>query len=699
MKGGVILLIEDLIRLGSLYLKSKIPSSAVIRQITDVMSPMTKNFWKNVWVVEVLDDKIKTRCKSWGSQKNGEFSPDYEKVVAAPINIPAGGNKILAQGFYPMMTYPLFDKHFTSFIEGPFEVEKFLKDRLIRTETGINSKLVQQISQIIPREFAKEYKGDKDNKLGVLIIAAIQDDGLYYYTDKVIGNVDEVNKIVLGKSSINPGKYIILDLNKASELIWQAKEKEGMEKGFAEDGKCDITGEQGKVLSSYNKAWPWYTITWDAPFSIYQDRSNLVESIALSPKAYRCLTYGATLVKKLTKRVPYWLAREIFSPVESVEAKNYTRSTTDIYGFCYVLPITESFLEDEQERDNFIRGIENIIIDEVQDTKGTTRLHLENILALPYMLSEDLQKDQYRVTVVYYTGNINRGDIHLNALIEDVIPSTIDIIDKIFEELLEYIYYLSQKLDINSDKTNHCFDSLPYLLTKAYGGPYLWPTLSKVLHKQTLNNEKFIKNAATRMNELSKGLSKNYFKLKSEALFYFTFKQFLYLYNLRILKEGGDKVENWTQIYDKFIDPASEIEIKSVAEAGFIAGLVTKKFSQQYYANQMWKAGISVDIESKGKRNPRQSFISQRVMTYGSTLTPEVIFKNALSKFKEYEYKLGINLAENIERKNGVLLLYYLDNKEKIHKNKDDFMAAFWAGFSMNVDSKKSEEGNKNNDK
>ena len=158
------MLIEDLIRLGSPYLKSKIPSSEVIRLITDVMSPMTKNFWKNVWIVEVAEDGIKVHFKSWGTDNNGDFSPNYGNVVAAPISIPSGGNKILAQGFYPMMTYPLFDKHFTSFMEGPSEVEKFLKERLIRTEIDIYKKQVKQISQIISREFMKEYQGDKEKK-------------------------------------------------------------------------------------------------------------------------------------------------------------------------------------------------------------------------------------------------------------------------------------------------------------------------------------------------------------------------------------------------------------------------------------------------------------------------------------------------------------------------------------------------------
>jgi hypothetical protein len=82
-------------------------------------------------------------------------------------------------------------------------------------------------------------------------------------------------------------------------------------------------------------------------------------------------------------------------------------------------------------------------------------------------------------------------------------------------------------------------------------------------------------------------------------------------------------------------------------------------------------------------------------MAYGSTLTPEVIYKKALSKFKEYEFKLGINLSRDFENKNSILLLYYLNNSEKIRKNKDDFMAAFWAGYGLGLKSQE-KEGNQN---
>lgn len=687
------MIIEDLIRLGKPYLESDISLQEIIKQVTDVASPSIRNFWRHVWIVEIKDEKAAVFNVCWGKEDENGFIPDYGKISAAPISIPAGGNKILPQGYYPTMTYPLFDIHFSRFIKTSKEVKKFLEGRFRKTEYRLDDKTIDKISNIISQKFKDRYKNDKDKKLGVLMIIPIKDDGIYYHTNNFVA---DKNIISIEESRISQDKYISVDLKKITELVWRAKENEGKEKGYLKKGQCDITGEKGIVLSCYNKTWPWYTTTWDAPFSIYQNKNKLTDSISLSSTCYRFLTYGANLVKRLTQRIPYWLAKELFSPAESIEAKDYIREVENIYGFVYILPIIDSFLEREDERQIFINSIDDLLKFGEANSKGSTRKHLENILQLEnifglvYSLPQDLQKDTFRLTAVYYSGNIDRGDIHLHAIVEDVIPSTISKTEEILCDVLLFAEDVSKILEIRLETGKHHFDSLPYLLIKAYGGPYMWPSLSKILHRRTLNYQRFVKNCALRMNELGKKLHENFYEIKFETLFYFIFIEFLNSYHKEILNRREGYMENWKELYNEVCNLDNySLRIENPAEAGFVAGLLTRKFSQQYYASQMEKTGATPDKKSY---DTRKSFISQRVMAYGSTLTPDIIYKRALSKFKEYGIKLEINLSRDFEKKNSFLLLYYLDNTEKIQRNKDDFMAAFWAGYGLGIPSKKEEE-------
>ena len=48
------------------------------------------------------------------------------------------------------------------------------------------------------------------------------------------------------------------------------------------------------------------------------------------------------------------------------------------------------------------------------------------------------------------------------------------------------------------------YGSLPYLLVRAYGGCYLWPVLTDVLHRRPLSGRRFAAGAASRMNGLAK---------------------------------------------------------------------------------------------------------------------------------------------------------------------------------------------------
>lgn len=662
------MLVESLIRLGLPYLKGNVLAREIIEQITDITNPMTRNFWQNIWIVECLKEtnQISIHFHQWGDfhkekEKGKEvFLPDYEKVAAAPISLPSGGNPIEAQGAYGVPAYPMYDKHFNNFLNNPNEFIEFLKSRLKRTEMEkLDDEILENIGKEISKAFKKQYpKKDNKKKLGVLILTIVDKDSPYYYEESGF-STDKY--VVFSESGIKKDKFLALDLNKAVSKIWKAKEKEGEEKGSIEKGKCHFTGEEGKVISIYNKAWSWFTTTWEAPFSIYQDQKKLVESIALSPETYRALTFGASLIKRLTKPIPSWLVKEIFAPVNSGKAREFARTATEIYGFAFVLPITDSFLETEEDMQDFIYGMHSIIH---ENDKSTTSLHLKNIVGIPSFLPESLQKEVYRLSIVYYTGDSNKGDIHLRAFIEDVIPSTLQRVEKILEDLS--IEEAAEVLGLKAVKSS--YECLPYLLIKAYGGPYLWASMSKVLHREKIDKNLFVKNVSTRMSEFGKDLTQDFYKLKMEVLFYLIFTQFINEYNKYINCEGGLIMLDWKTLQQNIKNSRLEdFEVKSILEAGFYAGHIVRQFARQYYA-----------------ANSKKEFIRDRVLTYGSSLTPEMIFKNALSKFEEYYFKLNIRLKEDLAAKSGIVNLYYIEHKEEIFKNKDDFLAAFWAGYSLN---------------
>lgn len=674
--------IENLIRIGMPYVNGEISPKEVIEQITDVKNSMTRNFWRNVWIVEYDNETQRSsifHCQ-WGdpdpnSKKKETFLPDYGKVFAAPINLPSGGDPTKPQGAYGVGVYLLYDKHFQGFTASATFVEDFLLRRLERTiNCSLNSDQISEISMIIHQSFRSVYRMETvDKNLGILVLAVMdKESSPFYYTDCPI---DHENALSFSESKIHSNKYLTIDLIKVVESIWQAKEQEGMEKGYKEKGVCYFTGKEGKVISLYNKTWPWFTTTWEGPFSIYQNETQIVESIALSPEAYRALTYGASVVKKMTKPIPAWLSREIFSPVGSAKGKEKSKSAPEIFAFVFALPLTDSFLESQQESTDYLQAMARLLN---KTEPSPLNLHLDRITGIDAVLPYGFQKELYRLTLVYYTGDSSRGDIHLRKVIEDVIPSTITGIKGILESLDTYLEEVAIGLDINLDKIQSSYQSLPYLLIKAYGGNYLWATLSKLLHRQPIDYQTFIRNIAIRISELAKDLSSNFYLIKLEVFFYLIFSEFYKKYNLFIEREGGNHVIDWRLLQDKIeSDSLEEIKPKNLLEIGYYAGHLVRQFSKQYYMVQ-------------GEKD----FMRDRVMTYGASLTPDMIYKNALVKFSDYAKRLNIKLNEEFAAKVGIVNLAYLTHKEEIQQNKDDFLAAFWAGYSLNISKSKKQDLN-----
>ena len=123
----------------------------------------------------------------------------------------------------------------------------------------------------------------------------------------------------------------------------------------------------------------------------------------------------------------------------------------------------------------------------------------------------------------------------------------------------------------------------------------------------------------------------------------------------------------WKEIQAMLAGDVQHVEIQDVEELGFVSGHLTRQFSRWYY-------------KEIGK-----DFLRHRVMTFGSDLTPELVWQRALSKFSEYRAKLWRDgaLPQWFEQLSGIVLMEFSRRREEVRRERAAFMAAFWAGYSL----------------
>jgi hypothetical protein len=174
------------------------------------------------------------------------------------------------------------------------------------------------------------------------------------------------------------------------------------------------------------------------------------------------------------------------------------------------------------------------------------------------------------------------------------------------------------------------------------------------------------------MDELSRRFPKAHQKMREEVLFYIVFGQFLQMckIQLRIGKEA-DEVKDWKTLFDMIhSQPIEQLEVETPGELGFLCGYITRQFRSQYYAVTK-------------KRGGGKDFLKHRVMTFGSGLTPETVWKRALSKMQEYAIQMNMGLKQELRQRIGVALMEYQRLEESVKREKDEFMASFWAGYFL----------------
>lgn len=669
---------EQLIRSGQAFMQGMSSPKLLLKLVSDSDNDKAKNFWQHVLIVEV-DPKTQQilvhQPQSWGSwlkpegSKKDIFVPD-QRISMAPIFLPSGGNPLHAQGFYGLPIYPIYEKHWLAFAKNPKGVCDFLKPRLKKTaHIDLSELLIEQICSQI-HAVAKAFKGD-DKALGVMVIGIVEENGAFKF---LLNNTD----ISLSPSRLLPNYNIYANVELMLERISEAKAKEGAGKGQLKEGICAFTGQRGSVISGYNKAWPWFTTTWKAPFPNTFGDSDHVHRMAFSPEAYRYLTVGAAIFGKLTKELDYNLNKQLFAPVDSAVGRDNAakgQAKSKVFGSLIVTPLLDQTNLTKEIKENFASGLRRRI-DAGKGSRGAKQflsnlLGYEDTLSLPIDdvfgceddLPTNLFTDEFRLTSVYFSGDLSRADIHLQAVIEDIVPSVLKSVNELLEQTSDWS---SQFYSDNQDWLRQHMKSLPYLLVQAYGPGFLWQSLARVLHGEALSWQPVVRGIAHRCRELSHSLKNNHLELGNEAILYATFRYFYMLYHQTFSLERRT-MRPWQTLVENISNtPLQDIQFQDVEELGFSAGCLIRRFSAQYY--------MAAD---------EKDYLQHRVMTFGSDLTPDVIYRRALGKLPEYAARVDAHLNDDFRQRLGIWLSSYPAMKDKVKKNSDEFMAAFWAGYML----------------
>ncbi len=680
------MIIESLIRLGRPYVEGGQSADEVIRQISSIEDPTARNFWQHVFVIEADRTQSSTRIASHPMYAFGDFktegrkevfAPDPGRTVSAPWMLPSGGNPLQPQGNYAVPVYPVYEKQWVKFAstDGGEAIRAFLRGRLQRTSgLRLDECEMEEIVRLLNASFAAARTSDSARQLGIVVLAVVEEDGFYHYSA-------QADQIWLARSAIRPDLWISPNLERIVDALWRAKADEGAEYG-SRDGDyatCSVCGAAGEVVSSYSKSWPWLVATWTGPVSNELRRRGakpqLVEGIALCSRCYGALTYGSKVFYRLKRDMPTWLTKEIFSPIDSAEGRR-TRSRgsspATISGSAFVLPVLQDVAADDYARERFTSNIDYMC---QARTGRPHELHLRTLTGLEQVLPDELNDDLYRLDIFYYTVG-QASSPTLRAVIEDVVPSVASTINDELDELRTVIAPLTRRLGLNTrgndDFLRDRLTSLPSLLSRAYGSTYLWQTLSEVLHRQPLSLSRFVRASAYRMAELSHRLPDSSFDMRHEVLFFLVFREFVRRYNTDVAGKGEEAVRSWQELQEVLEDqPPDRLELETVEELGFAAGYLVRQFARQYWA--------ATKVGREGK-----DFLKHRVMSFGSSLTPDLIAYKAISQFEEYAMRVNAHLPNALRQRAGIWLSSYLAMRGQVQRSRDSFMAAFWSGYWLN---------------
>ena len=99
------MLAESIVRIGRPIVASDLPNQERIRWLTDVDSENCKNYFQNVFLIEINENRESYHYMRVGNGEGKDFTVNQQRNNAYPILYPQGGNPLKAQGIYPVPCY------------------------------------------------------------------------------------------------------------------------------------------------------------------------------------------------------------------------------------------------------------------------------------------------------------------------------------------------------------------------------------------------------------------------------------------------------------------------------------------------------------------------------------------------------------------------------------------------------------------
>ncbi len=658
------MLAESIIRIGRPIKNSDMPCREKIRLLTDVSSENCKNFFRHVFLIEIAGKETGFQLIEMGNKTVGEkketFKVDERRNVAFPVLFPNGGNPLHAQGIYPLPCYLMYDPHIKALKDKEAFKKEFLLSRLGKTlfyrdkTAKERAALADRIAELLASREAELVREEK--QLGVMMIFD-QDLPMFHKRKE---RTDNAHSLWIAESPLTPGAHLHLDGEEVLKGISRAKFDEAAELGREEKAISTLTNRQAdEVVSIYNKSWLWLSPTWEAPRSIYWQEDQWTKGIKVDEESYTAYLYGVQFLKEIQVPIASAILKEMFAPITNVEAKNMMSidSFEAIYGIPLVLPLL-----DGDSRQSFAKYRK--LLKKSSEKQRDGDLQLKVLAGIDRIVPE--MEDDHRLTLLYYSGDLSRGNMHIRAVIEDVIPSVAGRVEKLVNRLNTGETARIQEALGMKEQPVYRAQSLPALLANAYGPGYVWESLRGVLHKEPLRLERLYRATARKLNEAANKEERG--QMLQELVFHYSFLYFFKHYHEQIIgiEKGVKSLADWDEF--KTLYGQGKLEPGHLGEAeqlGFAAGLLLKQFANSYY-------------QKTGK-----DFIKQRVMKFGSKLTPEMVWKNGLLRCEELAQQWSMNLGSNFRPVLAQTLLGFLAKEQELIREKDIFMTAFWSGYLL----------------
>lgn len=634
-----------MIRLGQPFIDGAVEAAVLLRQLTDI-TERGRDFYQQVFIVEIHPDDVYVHpYRQWGEkEKNGKqetFVPDLSLAVAAPVLVATGGNPKSAQGRYGVPAYYFY---YHSQIDTTDRAKQFLASRIEKTYDG---HFYVEKTELIARKLAAEVSAAPESRGLVILCDLTNARGAFMCGDPAVLD----NMVCIGTCFNGKGR-LWADLAWILNKLWWAKLEEGAQYGRSSQATCSFCHDVGEVVSLYSKAWPWYSVTWTGPLSGEVNKHSLHEEVAVCQHCYAALSYGGKLFSSLSRPMPPQIFQEAFKG--NVQSRNKLTAPS-VRGTAFVLPALDGFMADDQDfYESFVMGLGKM---RYGNGTGADR-HLGQVVGFDAWFPEEFAYDIYRLTLIYYTQE--NADVQLWAVIEDVSPAAVAMLYDEIQYLSQYAKQLGISYDIR----------IPTLLARAYGAGYLWQSLTQVMRLEAPGRFRFIRRVSRDLQNTAKTAVRGggLWTLQDVAKFYLIFSRFLYVLKAAgsEVGEGGGLVRTWQELQALANgDPDQMVFEDNVEELGYVIGHLVKRFSQQYYSKT------------------QKEYLSSRVMTFGTDLTPDLAGFRALGKIEEVSLKLSIPLNQQFRQQIAATLAEFLRQIDGIRKERDAFMAAFWAGYGL----------------